>query len=481
MDFNSSILKEMPREEKPKAGRLLRRVIILLSLLIAVTFPVVLIYTRTAPENAVGSWLYWFHDYVFLPIKGCTYTRHYPLSLILWGPIAFIIILWTISYLSKTPLFRRLQIVFTRKAVRKKLLHPLLIKSAEKLKKWGFLPELLEAVTAGQREINLQYFAALPQQRININSVAKTAYLTLLHTRLLTLPPSAVENHLTAAALWLETYSHLITRSTANPDHERINRLIADMTAQIPSIVEPLLAYKTPHKLEAAKQKKAGFDALSLAVDLLYLVSLKSAEIAGILLGTNIPSEKRETVVIRRLAVSSASRRAFLDRNRSRLENRSRLYYSVSLPTEPELLSAMGRLSTLIALHLSALTHSPNVGLGFLETIETLDFVLHLWEPERPGRTASKEPSGQQRLLWLINGLPTSRDYRFSAELAQQEAVHQKEIWERSCKFSSEKEGPIREEDFDLARSRVRSLFHAAGPTFPDFLEPPGTHKAHGK
>ena len=468
MEFNSLLLKEMPREEKPKAGRFLRRVLILVILLVAITTPIVLIYTRTAPETAIGSWLYWFHDYVYLPVKGYTYNLHYPMSLILWGSIAFIIILWMISYLSKTPVFRRLQIVLTRKIVRKKIFHPLLIKSAEKLKKWGFPPELLEAVTTEQREINLHHLTALPQEQININKFIKSIYLTLLHTRLLTLPPAGVENHLTAACHWLETYTHLITHSMRNPNHERTKQLIADMTTQLPSIVEPLLVFKTPHKLEAAKQKEAGFDAQSLVVDLLYIVSLKNTGIAGILLGTDIPLDKRETVVIRRLAVSTASRRAFLDRNRSRLENRSRLYYSVSLPTEPELLTAMGKLSLLIALHLSALTHSSNVGLGFLESIETLDFVLHLWEPEPTDRTASKEPSGQQRLLWLIESLPTSRDYRFCAELAQQETIHQKEIWEHSRKFSSEKEGPIREEDFDLARSRVRSLFHAAGPTTTD-------------
>lgn len=468
MNFNSPILKEMPKEGKPKAGKLLRRVLVLLILLIAIITPIVLIYTRTAPETTLGSWLYWFHDNVYLPIKGYTYTFHYPMSLILWGPLLFIIMLWTVSYFSKTPVFRRLQIVLGRKAVRKKLFHPLLIKSAEKFKKWGAPPELLDAVADEQREINLYHLTTHPQDHSNL---AKTTYLTLLHTRLLTLSPSTPENHLTAAVHWLETYMNLDTRSKGNPNHERMERmeqLIADMTTQILPIVEPLLPYKNPGKLDAAKQKEAGFDALSISVDLLYLSSLKSNEIARYVPGANIPLEKRETVVIRRLAVSTASRRAFLDRNRTRLENRSRLYYSVSLPTEPEQLAAMGKLSLLIALHLSALTHSPSVALGFLESIETLDFVLHLWEPERPDKTGSKEPSGQQRLLWLIDGLPTSRDYRFCAELAQQETIHQKEIWERSRKFSSEKEGPIREEDFGLADSRVRSLFHAAGPTPTD-------------
>jgi len=459
MDLNSSLLKEMPKEAKPKPGRFLRRILILILLIIAIAAPIVLITTRTAPETAVGTWLYWLHDHIYLPIKAYTFTLLYPLSLIPWGAALFILILWTISYLSKTPIFKRLQIYLGRKAVRRKLLHPLLIKSARRFKKLGMKPELLEAVTTEQREKTLLHLDTPP-------TITRATRLTHLHTRLLTLPPSTTNNHLQAAVYWLELYTRLRTPQTKTDNPDRLHHLISQTTAQIHDIITPLLQYTTPHKLETAKQKEARFDTQTLAVDLLYLASLKNDTLAAHVLGPKIPTKKRETLITRRLAISTASRRAFLDRNRGRLENRAHLYYSDSLNADPEDLPLIGRLSLLIALDLAAMTDMPDIALGFIETIETLDFVLHLWQTGKPDDRTTKEPSGQQRMLWLIHGLPGPLDYRFCAELAEKETKRRKEIWLHSRRFSGEEKGPIRKEDFDLAESRVHALYHAAGPDF---------------
>lgn len=469
MDLNSPLLKAMPQEAKPKPGRLLRRVLILLLLIIAIAAPIVLITTRTAPETTVGPWLYWLHDHIYLPIKAYTFTLLYPLGLILWGPILLILILWLISYLSKTPIFKQLQIYLGRKAVRRKLLHPPLIKSARRFKKLGMKPELLEAVTTEQREKALLHLANLPLKQATREDrpiITRAARLTHLHTRLLTLPPSTPNNHLQAAINWLELYTRLRTRQTGTTTPEWLDHLVSQTAAQIDDIIIPLLQYTTPHKLETAKEKEARFDTQTLAVDLLYLASLKNDDLAARILGPNIPTSKREATIARRLAASTASRRAFLDRNRSRLENRAHLYYSDSLAADPEDLSLTGRLSLLIALDLAALANVPDVALGFIETIETLDFVLHLWQTGKPDDRTAQGPSGQQRMLWLIHGLPGPLDYRFCAELAEKETKRRKEIWQLSRRFSGEEKGPIRKEDFDLAESRVRALYHAAGPDF---------------
>lgn len=469
MDFNSTLLKPMPKEAKPKPGRFLRRILILLLLVIAIAVPIVLIFTRTVPETTIGTWLYWFHDHIYLPIKAYTFTFLYPLSLIFWGPVLFIFILWIISYLSKTPIFKRMQIYLGRKAVRRKLLHPLLIKSARRFKKLGMKPELLEAITTEQREKALFHLAGLPLRQANREDrpiITRASRLTRLHTHLLTLPPSTPNDHLHAAVYRLELDMRLRTRQIGTTGPDWLDHLISQTAAQVDDIIIPLLQYTTPHKLQAAKEKEARFDTQTLAVDLLYLASLKNDDLAARVLGPNIPAAKRGSIIARRLADSTASRRAFLDRTRGRLENRSHLYLGDSLAAAPEDLPLIGRLSLLIALHLAALTGLPDVALGFIETIETLDFVLHLWQTETFDPRGSKEPTGQQRMLWLIHHLPGPRDYRFCAELADRETKRHKEIWQLSRRFSGEEKGPIRKEDFDLAESRVRALYHAAGPDF---------------
>ncbi len=457
----------MPRQEGRKPGRIFLRVLTVLFWAALIAVPIVLVTFRILPKTGAGNTLYWFHDHIFLPIKGYFYTLFFPLSLLFWGPVLFFIILWLVSYLSPNPIFKRLQISLTRKAVQKKLLHPILVKTARKLKKWRLRPVLLKEVTGEQRKKALNRLVALPLTDEDRSVITSAVRLTQLYTRLITLPPSPQGAHLEAAVYWQEVYMRLRPRlkSGIGSRGEWLENLVAEMAAQIDGIIVPLLQYKTLQRLEAAKEKKGGFDILTLAVDLLYLASLKNNDMAGYILGPKIPLEKREAAIARRLADSVASRRAFLDRNRSRVENRSHLLRSDFLTANPGDLPLIGRLSLLIALDLAALTDTPGIGLGFLESIETLDFVLHLWQSDiQPSQELTDQ--GHQKLVGLINGLPGPGDYRFCAELAEAETKKRKETWQQSLRFFPGKEGPIRPEDFELAETRVRALYHAAGPEF---------------
>ncbi|MCP5103741.1 MAG: hypothetical protein GY950_10205, partial [bacterium] len=389
-------------------------------------------------------------------------------ALIFWGPLLCLILLWIISYLSKEPLLKRLQISLTRKAVRKKTLHPILETTARKFKKWRFKPQLLEAVTAEQRQKAFYKLAALPlnqsgdtKDRAVITSAAR---LTRLHTRLLTLPPAPTVNLLQAAVYWQETHMRLKTLTKTNTETipPWLEKLSNDLTLQIDCFVTPLLPYKDPHQLEPAKEREAGFDSVSLAVDLLHLAALGDNDIAGYVLGAKIPLKKRETLVAQRLAASTAVRRAFLDKNRSRLENRFHLFHSDSLPNTMDQLPLLGRLALLIALDLAALARVPETALAFIDSIETLDFVLHLLQPARPH--SSNEPSGQEKILQLINGLPHPTDYRFCAQLTEKETNQRIETWQQAKTFTS----AVTTADLDLAQSRYRALYQAAGPSFAD-------------
>jgi len=471
MDFNSPLLKAMPQQAKRTRGRTLLRILTVLFWATLISVPILLVTFQSLPKTGVGNTLYWLHDHIFLPIKGYTYLLFFPLSLVFWGAVLFMIILWLISYLSPNPIFKRLQIFLTRKVVQRKLLHPLLIKTAGKLKKWRLKSELLIEVTAEQRKKALNRLAALPLTEMDRRVITSAVRLTQLFTRLITLPPSRPRDYLAAAVYWEEVYMRLRPRLTSDSRSggEWLENVTTEWAAHIDGIITPLLQYKTVQRLEAAKEKKAGFDTLTLAVDLLYLASLKNNEMAGYILGPKIPLEKREEVITRRLAASTASRRSFLDRNRSRLESRSPLLRSDFLTAHPADLPLIGRLSLLIALDLAAFSDTPGIGLGFLESIETLDFVLHLRQLDFQ-TSKEKEPTGQdqrhQKLDGLISGLPGPRDYRFCAELVEAETNRRKEIWQQSQQFALGKEGLIRPGDFQLADTRVQALYHAAGPEF---------------
>ncbi len=468
MDFNSPLLKAMPRRESPKTGRTLRRMTIVLFLAALVVVPVLLVVTRGVPDTGLGHALYWFHDYIFLPIKAYTYTLFYPYSLAFWGTVFFLIILWIISYLSADPIFRHLQVYLARKAVKRKIFQPLLVKTTRRLKKWRIEPILLKEVTAEQRKKALFRLAALPSAQVDRDVITSAVRLTLLHTRLLTLPLSRPEAHLEAAVYWQEVSMRLRPhlKNSTGVKHDRLEKLAAELEARVHEIIAPLLDYKNPQQLEAAREKTAGFDAQTLALDLLYLVSLRDNDTAAYMLGAQTPREQREILIARRLAQSTAARRAFLDRNRIRLENRSNLYHTDFLTAGLEELPLLGRLSLLIALDLAALSGTPAVGLGIMESIETLDFVLHLRQPEVQETQTSEEPKGYRKLLQLVNGLPEPADYRFCAELAEKETKEQKEIWQRVARSIPSKQGPVLPGDFELAESRIEALYHAAGPDF---------------
>ena len=471
MDFNSPLLKAMPQQVKRRPGRTLLLVLTVLFWIALIAVPIALVTFHTLPNTGVGHTLYWVHDHIFLPIKGYTYTLFFPLGLVFWGPVLFMIILWVVSYLSPNPIFKGLQIYLTRKAVQRRLFHPLLVKTSGKLKKWRMRSELLKEVTAEQRKKAFNRLSALPLTEVDRGTITSAVRLTQLYNRLITLPPSRPSDHLEAAVYWEEIYMRLRPRLTngASAGGEWLERLTVEWAACIDGIIVPLLQYKTHQRLEAAKEKKGGFDTLTLAVDLLYLASLKNNEMVGYILGPKIPLEKRKKVTARRLAASTASRRSFLDRNRSRLESRSPLLRSDILTAHPADLPFTGRLSLLIALDLAAFSGSPGIGLGFLESIETLDFVLHLRHLDfQPSK--EKLPTGQdpyhQKLKGLINGLPRPADYRFCAEQVEVETNKRKEIWQQSQQFSPGKDGLIRPGDFQLADTRVRALYHAAGPEF---------------
>jgi hypothetical protein len=184
--------------------------------------------------------------------------------------------------------------------------------------------------------------------------------------------------------------------------------------------------------------------------------------------------------VVTRLAASSHERRAILDETQFRLtkllEQKTGPHNTASdetfepithdnidvrLKVDPNYadttLPVLGDLALSIALHLSALVDSVSMGLGYMDSLETYDFVVNCLdleetsEPESPYFTA----------LQSLNRLPTPADYRLCAHLSDLALDEYENLWKQSI---LKEDGTIQPEDLGLAKATFHSLFHRAGP-----------------
>ncbi len=445
----------MPRPA-PQPARRVRLGFVILFFVVLFAAPVAMVVTRMFPYSAPWSVLYWAHDHIYLPIKGYTFTLFYPFSLIFWGAILFLLLLWGISFLYSPSLYQRLQVWLARKAVGRLMLHPILLRSARRFNKWGYKPQLLKEVAAQQRQIAFKRLAKHSLETVDFPALKKALRLTLLHSRILTFPPKTASTHLLALTFCQDVFMQL-RRKSGGPAHKGFDSLKSALTAEMGRLIIPLVPYTEPRQLEEARAQEANFDFASIAVDLLYLLSLMDRDISGHIHGPEMPETKKESVVFHRLAASVSARQNILDLKRDELETGQNRYRVDFLKIVPEMLPILGRLSIQLAMETAALTGEINIAIGYLETIEALDFVLYRWQPERQW---TREPTGLQKLALLLENLPESHMYFFCAQLAQKELTKQKETYTQST--------IIRPTDLQLAQSRIHSLYHASGPDYAE-------------
>jgi hypothetical protein len=482
--FHSSLLKSMPETAKPKRSRIPGRILLIIFISAFIVVPAFIIITRALPKEGVGSIFYWIHDHIFLPIKGYTYTLFYPFSLSWWGPILTALLLWLIAYLTMVSFIKDPHVYILRKVIHRnpKKRHGILIKTGGWLKKRNMEPILLKQVTNMERKKTLNQLANLPLSQIDETLVTQVIHLTQLQIQLMILPPvkAVRETHLEALVYWHQAYLQVNIRCQKNPPSPQLKELLNRLAEQIETLILPLLNYKNETLLKEAVKQRAGFDIPSIVVDLLYLASLNNTNLAVLLPGSPTNGEAVKKAVITRLAASSTERRAILDETRFRLEKFleqktgphntgssetfepiTHDYIDVRLKVDPNYagttLPVLGDLALSIALHLSALVDSVSIGLGYMDSLETYDFVINCLdleespEPESPYFTA----------LQSLNRLPIPADYRLCAHLSELALDEYENLWKQSL---LKEDGTIQPGDVELAKARIHSLFHTAGP-----------------
>jgi hypothetical protein len=483
-NFHSPLLKYMPAAAKPGRSRIPGRILLIIFISAFIVVPAFIIITRALPKEGIGSIFYWIHDHIFLPIKGYTYTLFYPFSLSWWGPILTALFLWLVAYLTMVSFIKDPHVYVLRKVIYRnpKKRHGILIKTSGWLKKRKIEPILLKQVTNMERKKTLNQLVNLPLAQMDETLVTQMIHLTLLHIQLMILPPvkAVRETHLEALVYWHQAYLQADIRYQKNPPSPQLKELICRLAEQIEILGLPLLNYKNEILLKEAVKQRAGFDIPSILVDLLYLASLNNNSLAVILPGSPTTGEAIKRAVVTRLAASSTERRTILDETRFRLEKfleqkigphntSSRETFEpithdnidVRLKVDPiyegTILPVLGDLALSIALHLSALVDSVSIGLGYLDSLETYDFVFNCLDLEE---TAESE-SPYFTALESLNRLPTPADYRLCAHLSELALDEYENLWKQSL---LKEDGTIQPGDIELAKARIDSLVHSAGP-----------------
>lgn len=483
-NFHSSLLKSLPAAAKPKRSRILIRILIIIFISAFIVVPAFIIITRTLPKEGIGSIFYWIHDHIFLPIKGYTYTLFYPFSLSWWGPILTALFLWMVAYLTMVSFIKDPHVYILRKVIHRnpKKRHGILIKTSGWLKRRNMEPIMLKQVTNMERKKTLNQLENLALSQMDETLVTQVIHLTQLQIQLMVLAPvkAVRETHLKALVYWHQTYLQVNMRCQKNLPSPQLQELFNRFAELIETLILPLFNYKNETLLKEAVKQRASFDIPSVLVDLLYLASLNNNSMAVLLPDFPTTEEAIKRAVVTRLAASSHERQTILDETQFRLTklleqktgphntSSSKTFepitpdnIGVRLKDDPNYagttLPVLGDLALSIALHLSALVDSVSIGLGYMDSLETYDFVFHCLnleespEPENPYFTA----------LQSLNRLPTPGNYRLCAHLSELSLDEYENLWKQSL---LKEDGTIQPEDVELAKARIHSLFHSAGP-----------------
>lgn len=469
-DFHSVLLKPMPGTAKPNLSRIPVRILLITILGLLVAVPWIIIAARLLPPDGAGYVFYWVHDHIYLPVRGYTFTLFYPYSISWWGMAATVFIAWLVGYLLLVSFIKNPHVSLLRSVVRRDSGHRFLIKTAGWLKRRRLEPVMLREVTALERIQSLNRLVSAPfPGDTNVELlVRRLVRLTGMHINLITSPPASMEARLQAVWLWHQAFLHVLVRFHLQPGNKDIQSSLQQISGLVTQVVKPLFDYNEPGLLKEVEEHSAGFDIASMCIDLLTLGAIHTPGLAEKLWG--IPESTASSAAVarraaaRRLAASVAQRQSIINEVRALLEkgNPGSDHLEQFIPSADEededaeaerktILSATSRMGLSTALALAVLMDDVSMGLAYMDSVETLDFAFNGLMPGNPAISAV-EPLIQP---------PEPGHYRLCARLAELEIDTLVEQWQQPL---TDPDSPIKTEDIDLARSRVRMLDQAAGP-----------------
>lgn len=458
-DFKSPFLAALSLKKTNRFVRIFVRATLLALLVIPVLVWLILVIFQPLDKHGLGYWPYWLHDYIFLPLKGYTYTLYYPNSLAWWGFIAIVVIVWLASFLSDTSFIQPPHVRLLRRLVGQEICHGALLLIPRLLRYHWFEPRLLIAVTEHERILALHKLnEALPTS----TECARLAHLTYLLMELQLLPRPSLFGRMAAAVYWQQTW--LALRRHSCPQ-----KAIATMAGRLNTLLHSISMTQS----DATLTRSIPFEPGVISRDLIWLTRLTNANLNGSTRhpSIGIQSSAERLYILSRLADSIQRRQSILNRVRYQLE---RLVLAPStdlqslepitevqgLPALDEaVLRMLGQLSVGIALDLALhdITALP-LALSYLDSLEALSLVLECAGSE----VLVLGTDLTSRLSALLANVPSQADYELSASLASIGLTKYQEAWRKSLQPNQDL---ISEADFNLAETRVASLAQAAGPT----------------
>lgn len=422
MEFRSPLLKALPKDRfEGISERRLQRLSLSVLTVLTLSTLVILVRRKSLPQDSF-YWLYWFHDHMYLPLKGFVFTRFYPWSLAWLGVGATLIfIAWLTYVVGKSPL-QAPHALLVRWASRNSGLHPLMTGMAELFKRMGLPMKLFRSAVAVERAEQLESWFRLKEsdseRRLRHRFLRQTdLFISLAHVfrDQAKVKEEAVSMGL-ATLLWMEPVTKADTKKV---EHQVLNRMIARVIRLLP----------LPPNAEAFNEAIAfpgDFQDRSIALDVLLLFTgfvpdgeKRLSQALG-----NLEKDKIDfgDLVRLRLAQATEERVAFLEVMRRDLERGSlgRIalrQIETKLPAVEEFGGPVWRerayQGLLLACHSAKLLQEPSLLARYLDAVEALAVAVEASSPSPDSPLVDLRTHG----LALTHGLPTTEIYRFAAVL----------------------------------------------------------------
>ncbi|CAM2066086.1 hypothetical protein SCOR_11960 [Sulfidibacter corallicola] len=433
-------------------------------LLLVVAIPTALVGLRILPVDGPAYGLYWLHDHLYLPIKGHTFTRFFPWSLVWWSAIAVGLFASLIAFVTRASLLGEPRILLARLLVRRTPGHGWLVRLSRWQARRGFEPEWLAAFAVLEWRLELARLRDRFDAPTDDDAVERVVALALLADRLDGLCDGHPPRRLRALQRLVETRVVLLERSLTiaptgvdadfgSPPISEARR--ASLTRALCERIQPWLA-----RNRSDKEIVPGFAPASLAHDVQDLLALEDPEVlAGLpnLDRLTVP-EAREWLVVdladavverqdRLLQLRAHLARAWLEPEESTHVLEMQGLLPVDL--DPETLAILSEIAVDVAFWLAFQARVPGMAMAYLEAIESLDFA----------RAAAPESllsdTDRPLLAAMVADLPRDAHFRLAARLATWRADEVQALWRDSGLADAD---GLQDLDFELSRAFADDL-----------------------
>lgn len=470
MRLRSPILARMPTTRiavKESAGRVSLRILIGVPLLLFLLLIVLTVWFELLPERGLGALLYGFHDYIYLPFKGATYTRFFPESLVWWGITLTVLFFVTVSLLLDRSLIKGPHIILLRFCMHRPALHGYLIQGSLLLHRIGVRPIMVRSVAWREWEAAIIALSSQPLHSGSHDLCRRISSITGFYIQLDHFFSDDPLAHLRLLEMWHQAY---LTVQLFGSEHEL--DYLFDLFEQFDSV--------SFGSFEVGGLTAAHiFDPAVVWRDVELLVRVGRTRIAarsnGIenaatwltdqaVLVNAVETRRRDIVDVTVLKLERA-----LALPIGRIENLS-MYQPPELTNAIETIPIIGRITLNIAMQVAWLTNQPNLARAYVEALEALDMLL---------AATNLESAAIDKLKALIEEktdpnegvcryMPLSAAHRLLARLELHKIAFQEQQWGSILR---QEDAPVHRHEFAALRAVATASWQAAGPATADDLD----------